>query len=64
MARLFIRIDFDGATSFGPAKVRLLEMIDKCGSIARAATSLQLSYAHAWKLIEATEHTFGAPLSS
>jgi molybdate transport system regulatory protein len=64
MARLSIRIDFDGSDSFGPGKVRLLELIDAHGSIRSAAAAMNMSYRHAWLLLQAVEDTFGAPAIS
>jgi molybdate transport system regulatory protein len=64
MARLSIRIDFDGSESFGPGKVRLLELIDEHGSIRSAAAAMNMSYRHAWLLLQAVEDTFGAPVIS
>lgn len=64
MARLSIRIDFEGSESFGPGKVRLLELIDKHGSIRSAAAAMNMSYRHAWLLLQAVEDTFGAPVIS
>ena len=64
MARLSIRIDFEGAESFGPGKVRLLELIDAHGSIRSAAAAMNMSYRHAWLLLQAVEDTFGAPVIS
>jgi molybdate transport system regulatory protein len=64
MARLSIRIDFEGSESFGPGKVRLLELIDAHGSIRSAASAMNMSYRHAWLLLQAVEDTFGAPVIS
>ena len=64
MARLTIRIDFEGSQSFGPGKVRLLELIDAHGSIRSAASAMNMSYRHAWLLLQAVEDTFGAPVIS
>jgi molybdate transport system regulatory protein len=64
MARLSIRIDFDGSESFGPGKVRLLELINEHGSIRSAAAAMNMSYRHAWLLLQAVEDTFGAPVIS
>ena len=64
MARLTIRIDFDGSESFGPGKVRLLELIESHGSIRSAAAAMNMSYRHAWLLLQAVEDTFGAPVIS
>jgi molybdate transport system regulatory protein len=62
MAKLFVRIDFEGVGAVGPGKARMLELIDECGSIRRAAVVMKMSYAHAWKLLGATEDIFGEPL--
>jgi molybdate transport system regulatory protein len=64
MARLTIRIDFEGSESFGPGKARLLELIDAHGSIRSAASAMNMSYRHAWLLLQAVEDTFGAPVIS
>ena len=64
MARLTIRIDFEGSESFGPGKARLLELIDTHGSIRSAASAMNMSYRHAWLLLQAVEDTFGAPVIS
>ncbi len=64
MARLSIRIDFEGSESFGPGKVRLLELINEHGSIRSAAAAMNMSYRHAWLLLQAVEDTFGAPVIS
>ena len=61
MAKLSIRIAFEGAEPFGPGKVRLLELIEKEGSIRAAATAMNMSYRHAWLLLQAVENTFGVP---
>src|SRR5882757_1826625 len=62
MARLTIRIDFEDAEGFGPGKARLLELIEELGSIRSAAAAMQMSYRHAWLLLQSVEDTFGAPV--
>jgi molybdate transport system regulatory protein len=62
MARLTIRIAFEGAEALGPGKIKLLELIDKQGSIRAAAAAMNMSYRHAWLLLHAVEDTFGAPV--
>ena len=62
MTRLSIRIDFEGSEAFGPGKVRLLELIEEHGSIRGAAAAMNMSYRHAWLLLQAVEDTFGAPV--
>jgi len=64
MTRLSIRIDFEGAEAFGPGKARLLELIEAQGSIRGAAAAMNMSYRHAWLLLQAVEDTFGAPVIS
>src|SRR4029078_11327905 len=61
---LSIRIDFEGAEAFGPGKARLLELIEEQGSIRGAAAAMNMSYRHAWLLLQAVEDTFGAPVIS
>jgi molybdate transport system regulatory protein len=55
-------VDFDGAEGFGPGKARLLELIEEMGSIRSAASAMQMSYRHAWLLLQSVEDTFGAPV--
>ncbi len=62
MTRLTIRIDFDDGSAFGPGKVRLLELVEKTGSIRKSAVAMEMSYRQAWLLLKALEETFGAPL--
>jgi molybdate transport system regulatory protein len=62
MAKLFVRTEFEGVGALGLGKARLLELIDECGSIRRAAVVMKMSYAHAWKLLGAPEDIFGEPL--
>ena len=62
MTRLTIRIDFEDAEGFGPGKARLLELIEELGSIRSAAAAMNMSYRHAWLLLQAVEDTFGAPV--
>src|SRR3546814_16689125 len=42
MARLSLRIDFDGADSIGRGKIRLLELLDETGSIAAAGRAMNM----------------------
>ena len=62
MARITLRIDLEGHGSIGPGKIRLLELVGERGSIQKAAGAMGMSYAHAWKLVQDTSATFGAPL--
>jgi len=62
MSRITLRIDLDDRGSLGPGKIRLLELVGESGSIQKAAAAMGMSYAHAWKLVQETGATFGAPL--
>ena len=45
-------IDIDGEKFFGPGPARLLELIDKEGSISKAAKQMGMSYKKAWDIID------------
>src|SRR3546814_20444170 len=62
MARLSLRIDFDGADSIGRGKIRLLELLDETGSIAAAGRAMNMSYRRAWLLIAALNRSFRQPV--
>ena len=49
-------------TFLSPARVTLLERIDKTGSISAAARSMQMSYRHAWLLIDSMNRASAKPL--
>ena len=55
-------IEKDGELYLGRGRVILLERIDKLGSIAAAARSMQLGYRNAWLWVEATNRLASAPL--
>jgi len=61
MTRLTIRIDFDAQWSLGHGKIRLLEMVDRHGSIASAARALGMSYRRAWLLVDEVNRMFTEP---
>lgn len=62
MAELSLRVDFDGADSVGPGKVRLLELLKETGSIAAAGRAMDMSYRRAWLLIDALNRAFREPV--
>jgi molybdate transport system regulatory protein len=62
MARLTIRIDLGKQAAFGPGKAKLLETIEKKGSIRSAAAALGMSYRRAWLLVQDIEAIMGAPV--
>jgi molybdate transport system regulatory protein len=54
--------DEKGAMVFGLGRLRILEAIEKHGSILAAAKSLRMSYRAAWGKIKTTEQRVGKPL--
>jgi molybdate transport system regulatory protein len=62
MARLTLRIDFGGERAIGPGKIKLLELIDSCGSISEAGRRMGMSYRRAWLLVDALNHCFREPV--
>jgi len=62
MARLTLRVDFDGQRAVGPGKIRLLELIEEHGSIAAAGRAMRMSYRRAWLLIDNLNQCFRKPL--
>ena len=59
-ARLWF--DVDGETYLAPGRVTLLERIDQHGSITKAAKSMEMSYRHAWLLVDDMNSKAPAPL--
>jgi molybdate transport system regulatory protein len=62
MATLTLRIDFDAGRAIGPGKIKLMELIDKYGSISEAGRQMGMSYRPAWLLVDSLQRTFRAPL--
>jgi molybdate transport system regulatory protein len=56
--RLTFRVDFGSRRSIGPGKIRLLEAIERTGSISQAGKSLGMSYRRAWLLIDDLNQCF------
>jgi len=52
----------DGATFLGTGRVVLLERIRDHGSIAKAARSMEMSYKHAWDLVDSVNRQAEEPL--
>ncbi len=57
-SRLTLRVDFGDKRAIGPGKIRLLEAIEKNGSISQAGRSLGMSYRRAWLLIDDVNRCF------
>jgi molybdate transport system regulatory protein len=58
MTRLTLRVDFGPGRSIGPGKIRLLEALDRTGSISQAGRALGMSYRRAWLLIDDMNQCF------
>ena len=50
--KLTLRVDLGNGRSLGPGKIRLLEAIEKTGSISQAGRKLGMSYRRAWLLVD------------
>lgn len=59
-----LRVQLRVVPILGPGKMSLLEAIDRHGSISAAARTFDMSYAHAWRLIERMNRHFKEPLVS
>ncbi|MDA8421840.1 MAG: winged helix-turn-helix domain-containing protein [Nitrospiraceae bacterium] len=55
-------IEADGQPVFGRGRKELLDAIDRCGSINRAAAEMNMSYRKAWGAIRAMEERLGIRL--
>jgi molybdate transport system regulatory protein len=60
-AALSLRIDFPSGARIGPGKVRLLELIERTGSISAAGRQLNMSYRRAWMLVNSLNEALGKP---
>lgn len=60
--RLHIWLESGDSMVFGLGRVHLLDMIERHGSLRRAATALGMSYRAAWCKLRATERALGVPL--
>ena len=60
--RLTVRVDFGTDRALGPGKIRLLEKIDRTGSISEAGRSLKMSYRRAWLLVDDMNSCFHEPV--
>lgn len=49
-------------TFLGYGRVVLLERIGECGSISRAARSMEMSYKHAWDLLDSMNRQAGCKM--
>jgi molybdate transport system regulatory protein len=54
-------IEGDGQRFFGPGPVELLELIEKTGSINKAAKAMEMSYKKAWEIVNRINGLTAAP---
>lgn len=57
-----IWVDGPEGTFLGYGRIVLLERIRELGSITRAAKSMEMSYRHAWELVDSMNRQAGNPL--
>src|ERR1700733_2493775 len=62
MATLTLRANFGNGRALGPGKIRLLEAIEKSGSISQAGRDLRMSYRRAWLLVDDMNTCFREPV--
>ncbi|MBL8582957.1 MAG: winged helix-turn-helix domain-containing protein [Rhizobiaceae bacterium] len=62
MPSLSLRINLDPDGRIGPGKIELLEQIAAFGSISAGARQMNMSYKHAWDLVEEMNRLFGKPV--
>ena len=56
--------DENGKVVFGAGRLRILDAVERHGSIQAAALELHMSYRAVWGKIKATEERLGAPMLS
>ena len=64
MPSLSLRVNLDPDGRIGPGKIELLEQIAAFGSISAGARQMNMSYKHAWDLVEEMNKLFGKPVVS
>lgn len=57
-----LRIVAGKEIALGPGKAELLALVEKTGSIGKAAKQMDMSYMRAWSLIQTTNACFQEPL--
>jgi molybdate transport system regulatory protein len=61
-SKLTLRVDLGSGRALGPGKIRLLEAIEKTGSISQAGRTLGMSYRRAWLLVDDMNNCFRDPV--
>lgn len=61
--KLHVKVTLDTSEAFfGPGPCRLLELIERTGSLKAACTEMDLSYTKGYKLIKRIEKVMGTPI--
>lgn len=60
--RLMVRVAMGPDGSLGPGKIRLVELIDRHGSISAACREMGMSYRRAWLLLKSLNSAFRDPV--
>jgi molybdate transport system regulatory protein len=60
-AQLTLRVDFGPFGALGPGKIKLLELIERHGSITAAGKNMEMSYRRAWLLVNSINAMFDEP---
>lgn len=55
-------IDVNGLGIAGHGRIKLLELVNECGSIKKAAETMKMSYKAAWDSINSLNEIYGKPL--
>jgi molybdate transport system regulatory protein len=61
-ASLTLRVELGSHARLGPGKIKLMELIERCGSIAAAGRAMNMSYRRAWLLVDELNQVFRRPL--
>jgi len=64
MISVRFRLDVSPGCSIGPGKIALLQGIQQCGSLRRAAQDLGMSYRRAWLLVDGLNRSFKDPVTT
>lgn len=59
---LKLRVRLCSFAALGPGKVDLLEAVERCGSITKAAKDQKMSYRRAWLLVDEMNRAFEEPV--
>lgn len=62
--RLKLQIDMRDGSRLGPGKIKLLEAIDRAGSLSQGAIEMGISYRRAWLFMTQINETFDQPAIS